>query len=601
MQLHRCVRNPDTFKCAPPQETVMRLEQAFRRLELEVTYWDGRLSPDVDIWWSRARIPANGAIASGKGISPILAKASALAELAERVSAGLYFRTLRFRGAYVNPPPELTGSPPARYGGFRCFDYLSGYTIGSEDGIADALSLASLLGPKRVSERQLAEIRAEEVSQHWVEGFSLTRRKKVHVPPALIELVSGTNGLASGNTLEEAIIQGTSEVLERYAAVTAVVERRVLPTIDPASVPASAPMRQFWDYCREREIEILIKDFSLGQHLPCIGVVVTDSRMDDAGNPLKRSFARQRFRVGAGPSPAEALTRSFTEEVQSRWRVMADDGTNPYDTLWHGLLKHLPVDWAPPNSLYPLLRSYEYPDDLSFFAGGETIDFPASPDHADCLAEIGHYERLCAALGSELIVVDHTHPVLQVPTVRVVVPGISAILCRLDRQPGLDLGRLAAITDDFAVHGMEFYRDDHWIDDPERNARLVTGLTENIRQNHSLQVHSRGLPRRPIHSLMLLAPLFYGQGDLVAFEACCRTLAFVLPRDREAYEGLAGLAAKRDSNGLETALGGEDVSRLFYLMETPALNPFREPAGRDGPTLEARGELERLVHSFYLQ
>ena len=601
MQLHHCVRSPETFKCTPPEETVERLEAAFGRLGLDLSYWDGRLSQDVDIWWSRVRIPANGAIAAGKGVSPVLAKASALAELAERVSAGLYFRTLRFRGVYASPPPELLGSASAGYAGFRCYDYLNGYTRGSEDAVADALPLASLLKPKLVSEDRLAEVRAEEVSQHWVDGFSLTRQRKVRVPLALIDLASGTNGLASGNTLEEAIIQGTSEVFERYAAVTAVVERRRLPTIDPASVPASSSVRQFRDYCRERGIEILIKDFSLGQQLPCIGIVVTDPRMGDADNPLKTAFARQRFRVGAGPSPSEALTRSFTEEVQSRWRVLADDDTNPYDILWHKLFKHLPVTWEPPNSHYTLLRSYEYADDLSFLVEGETIDFPADPEHSDCLAEIRHYERLCAELGSELIVVDQTHPVLQVPTVRIIVPGLSAVLCRLDQKPDLDLQRLAEITDDFSVRGMEFYRDDRWVDVPRRSTQLITELTENIRQNHALQVHSMGLPRRPIQSLMLLAPLLYEQGELTAFEACCRTLAFAQPQSREAYESLADLAAGQDLTGLGQALGDDAVSRLLHLTETPRRNPFRESAAWDGSMVGTDDALGRLMQSFYAQ
>ena len=437
-------RSPTTFKCAPPEETVARLQRGFNRLDLKPSLEQGRAAPDLDLWWVRVRCAGLGLEAAGKGISPILAQASALAELAERFSAGLYCRALRFR-VPIERADEAGADEDAdpfrrRYERFRCFDALPGYVAARASEIDAGLSLSRLLAPKIVGPAEQQALASHASTAHWIDGVAVADQRPLKVPLGLIELTSGTNGLAAGNSIDEAVIQGTSEVLERYAAVKVITERLRIPTIDPKTLPKIAAIEQFLAYCQSQGIEVLIKDFSLGHGLPCIGMLMIDPRMRDATNPLQTAYAYQRFRVAASPNPIEALTRCVTEEGQSRWRVLQTGDANPYHLLWHRLLKHLPTTATAINDNYPLLRSYEYPGDLSFLREGEQVDFPSPPQTADCRGEIAALSAACAALDSELIVVDHTHPLLRFPTVRVVVPGVSTILCRLDQQDGLGSG-----------------------------------------------------------------------------------------------------------------------------------------------------------------
>lgn len=592
MNPHTSTRRRDakTFKCAPVSDTIARIQAGFARLGLEVTETSGALGGHRELSWVRVRCAEFGMEAAGKGISPELARASALAELAERYSAGLYFRRLRYRQAL----PDATAIPG--YARFGHGDYLPGYQQGAAADMDRAIPLGPLIAPKRADTATVDRLAADPLSQHWVSGWSLSRDASVQLPWPLIERLSGTNGLAAGNTLEEAIIQGLCEVLERFAAVTAIIEQPELPTIDPSTLPDDPAVAAFLRYCTECKIDWKIKDFSLGQGLPCIGLMITDPRLQDAENPLKTAYAHQRFRVAASPQPREALIRCLTEESQSRWRVFAADASNPYDILWQRLFKHLPEQAGGTNPLYPLLRSYEYPGDLEFLAPGRSVRFPSAPPDRDCGAEIAELEQCCARLGSELMVVDLTHPVLQFPTVRVVAPGLSTILCRLDREPGLDLQRLAAISDDFCVAGRDFYLNDAWLTDARAGQAMAAKLIDHMRQHHSLMVHTTGLPRQALRIPELLAPLLLRAQDAQGFAACCETLALMHPALRALYQRLAGLAREGSWEALLEALQAPAVSECVSLVGSPATNPLQ---AADDPAYTDR--IAAMLASFYTQ
>jgi YcaO-like protein with predicted kinase domain len=581
-------RDAETFKCAPVSHTIARIQAGFARLGLKIGETSGTLGGNRELSWLRARCDELDMEASGKGVSPALARASAFAELAERFSAGLYFRSLRFRQAL----PEATRV--AGYDAFCQGAYLTGYRRGTAAEVKQAIPLTWLVAPKTAdaaSERLLA---ADALSQHWVSGWSLSRKAAVRLPWPLIERVSGTNGLASGNTLEEATIQGICEVLERFAAVSAIIEQPELPTIDPDSLPDDPAVAAFLRYCADRGIDWQIKDFSLGLGLPCIGLMMTDPRMKDAGNPLKTAYAYQRFRVAASPRPREALIRCLTEESQSRWRVFAADASNPYDILWHQLFKHLPEESGRPNPLYPLLRSYEYPGELSFMVQGPVVSFPPAAPDRDCGAEIAELERCIARLGSELMIVDLTHPILQFPTVRVVAPGVSNILCRLEREPGLDMERLTAISDDFCAAGQDFYLADGWLNDSAAGQDLAGLLVDHMRQHHSLKLHTTGLPRRPLRIPELLVPLLLRLRHLPGVAGCCETLALMHPEQARRYRHLAALARAGDGDALQAELRDPGPPGVLRALTAAVANPLR---GVEDPAAAAR--IADLIASFY--
>jgi hypothetical protein len=78
-------------------------------------------------------------------------------------------------------------------------------------------------------------------------------------------------------------------------------------------------------------------------------------------------------------------------------------------------------------NLYLILRCGVSPKDISFLEQGETVPF-RSRRHPDLQSEVEALKSLCQDLGTDCIVVDHTHPVLDFPVVRVIIPGISDFL-----------------------------------------------------------------------------------------------------------------------------------------------------------------------------
>ena len=122
----------------------------------------------------------------GKGVSIEQAKASALMEAIERYSCEWFIKERR---------PFIVSS----------YDNLK----------ENALSPLSLLLPLP-SIYQTDEILKDlkKVPLPWTESFSLTDNKHVFFPLHWFYLIYGTTGFASGNTLQEAILQAIGEVID---------------------------------------------------------------------------------------------------------------------------------------------------------------------------------------------------------------------------------------------------------------------------------------------------------------------------------------------------------------------------------------------------
>ena len=129
----------------------------------------------------------------------------------------------------------------------------------------------------------------------------------VYLPLALVTLFGLTNGMCAGNTLEEELVQGLSEVLERY------VQKRML---SQRSAPPEIPrqeLEQFGFYGLIGQIEaggryrVSVRDCSLGEGFPVAGIIIVDTWNSTFG-----------VRLGCHPSLAIAVERSLTEAFQGK-------------------------------------------------------------------------------------------------------------------------------------------------------------------------------------------------------------------------------------------------------------------------------------------
>jgi ribosomal protein S12 methylthiotransferase accessory factor YcaO len=241
----------------------------------------------------------------------------------------------------------------------------------------------------------------------WVPGRSLTRAETVWVPANLVFLPykpgreekriakGDSNGLAAGNNLEEAVLHGVLELVERDALVIAEYNRLPMREIDRAGLPAEilVLLDRLADEGYAHSLRLMPTD------LP---VTVVSAFLTKLGDPCDCSVA-----VGCHLDPKVACERALTEAVQllppasnqNDWRHLGDPG-----------------------------RYMERTPD--------PIDLGSIPDRAspDLKANIATCVESLRAAGAEVIVVDLSLEGLPFPAVRVLAPGLQPLARDKDRR-----------------------------------------------------------------------------------------------------------------------------------------------------------------------
>ncbi|MDD3233199.1 MAG: YcaO-like family protein, partial [Candidatus Methanomethylophilus sp.] len=160
----------------------------------------------------------------------------------------------------------------------------------------------------------------------WCEGYEMFRGSRCWVPACAVYhpytpdgdmqlFRSHTNGLAAGNTLEEAILHALLEDIERDAWSIAEYREhavRDLTVDDPSSV-AYRLLQKF----RERGVEIHLKEITSDIGIPVIGAAADDVQTRD---PEMLTIG-----IGCHLDPEIAAIRALTEVAQSR--ATHKDGT----------------------------------------------------------------------------------------------------------------------------------------------------------------------------------------------------------------------------------------------------------------------------------
>jgi len=356
--------------------------------------------------WGRIWIDSIEIICEGKGISPTLTKASAYAELVERLSAGLYYPTFEEQVRFHLPGIYSTDTIR-----FLNYEWMPGYVHAHQEEVEKAVTIDDLLRREtHLKSGDLAAIRDSEMAQHWVDGYSLVREETVKVPVKFAAYIHGSNGMAAGNTTEEAIIQASCEILERYAQIHTVKPERIVPSIDPASVNLDLIHRMVAFYA-QHNVGVTLKDLSFAVRLPVIGVSFTNRNL-----PSDRLEHRSLI-AGASFNLEEALTRCFTEGMQGKKNLLS-----PRPQFDRPVVPRSEV-----RDYYTLMRCGVSPTDMSFLDEGEITEFRPW-FKKDILDELEGLKTIVKALETDCIVLDHSHPILQFPAVRVIIPGISDFL-----------------------------------------------------------------------------------------------------------------------------------------------------------------------------
>lgn len=255
-------------------------------------------------------------------------------------------------------------------------------------------------------------------AEPWVMGWDLMTQKLVAIPYAIVSMgntdhfptrrwmpfAPGSNGLAGGNHLLEAVAAALYEVVERDAvACSRMVGGGLEQRVDLDTV-ADPLVRSLIDQFDAAEVSAYLYDCTVDTRIPAYMSVVADRR--DPAMGLYRGY-------GAHLDPSIAMIRALTEAAQARLLLIAGS-RDDYFTRDQRMNRFMSDGRRRTFDSIPATVSAA--DQVS----GATSSF------GDDITVV--LDRLRGAGLESAIVVDLTHPDLQIPVARVIVPGMEGYM-----------------------------------------------------------------------------------------------------------------------------------------------------------------------------
>lgn len=336
------------YKECTPDVTVNKLLGILRECGIETEeLWSDRSS--VDTYSLRVSIKGTNIGTNGKGVTKEYARASAYAEFFER-----------FQNAALNHYAENSDMS---------------YRIANDER---ALTAAELIDDDNsfirlyFNDRNMLDAPAEDRARNYTElnsydadnenkyialpFYSLRDKRVVYIPHHTYITTYGSNGMCAGNTVEEALVQGLSEIIERVVQKRILKEKPALPTIPEEYIKKYPYIYDMLTKAKSNpNFTVLLKDCSFGGKYPAAALCIIEKNTGNFG-----------IKLGCHPNMGIAMERCFTEATQgtdifeySRTRSRldfsdkgVDDDTNIINSYKVGLAKY-PFEIFNEKSDYP--------------------------------------------------------------------------------------------------------------------------------------------------------------------------------------------------------------------------------------------------------
>jgi ribosomal protein S12 methylthiotransferase accessory factor len=335
-------------------------------------------------------------LAVGKGWTEPEAKASCLAEAVERYSATFRGDSVRIRASFHALGDEAIH--PLTLLNFSAAQYAN----------------RDEWNARHSPDHQVPEPFDECCEIEWTPVWSLTDSTRRYLPTPYCYLsysdpenkpfcVADSNGCAAGNVIEEAILQGFLELVERDAAAIWWYNRVCRPGVEFDDF-TSVPLRRVRPFFHQQGRDLHVLDITADFGIPVFVAVSADA----AGGSIM-------FGLGAHLDARLALSRAIAELYQ----VVAGYYIRQ-DVSGEKLL-------FPDCDLEAWMESAKRDDQPYIIPEKATRELPsrnASLVNEDLLEEV----RLCVSIAAkhnmETLLLDLTQPDLEFCAVRVVVPGL---------------------------------------------------------------------------------------------------------------------------------------------------------------------------------
>lgn len=375
----------DSHHSISPEETVRRALAALKKFPQDQGVFEGLEevghldSMGLPIYRVNCKIRYNE---WGKGISEAQCRASAVMERVERFSASIE--------NWKNPPIIKN----------KKFSEIRNEAISYWD-----------LVPCNLNRALWTKEKMDELPMDWVKVYSLRDKREKLIPAQFVFLgykqknyidYGCSSGMAAGNTLEEAILQGLCEVLERHFWHGAVLNRIDLETIDLETVQ-NKELKRIIKQLQEKGFEIVASNFSGEWNISTVSAFIFHPREKMIFNKMAYSTC------GTATDPEIALIRAITEVAQCRAAGLKQEKFRVGENFFSSASPEVIGEYQWRMQSTKRIAIQELPN-ISREDFKEDIEL--------AIKEI-------ARKGYDVLVFDLTHPVIQIPVVRVVIPGLQ--------------------------------------------------------------------------------------------------------------------------------------------------------------------------------
>lgn len=377
------------------EESIEKFEKAFKTIgiNIEIMSW---LNPVKDVWSVHIRDKkCPQCYTNGKGSTQKSALASAYGEFFERISTNFFFSDYYLGQSfkkmnYYFDPNEMWFNPLSDK------DRILNDELKNFYDPSDSLSFSDLIDRNSMN------------SEKGICCLPFTRerdKQKTYFPVNIIGNLYVSNGMAAGNTAEEAKVQALSEIIERYVKNEIIKNEMTLPDISGDEIAKYPKIAIAIEELEAFGFSVLVKDASLGGKFPVVNITLINS--ENGG-----CFAA----FGAHPKFEVALERTLTELLQGRklndlgqFKVPSFESSEVSN--YYNLEEHF-IDSAG-------LLSWK------FFKKTSNFDFSCWNIDYTTSGELNYLVDLIHSLDKDIYIAEYNH--LGIYTCRVVIPGISEI------------------------------------------------------------------------------------------------------------------------------------------------------------------------------
>lgn len=394
------------YKDSRPEDTILKIQRILNDIGLfPVQTWTehslkGAASCRVTLY------PTDYGT-NGKGTDELYATASAYGELIERLQNNIL--TYRDRG------DDLYGEV-----GFKEFpDEIDRHIM---DIVNDPDPYSEVMLPRMGFHDDFSQMNfLREISNLYggsektipVVPFADPVENKIeYLPIAFITEMTMSNGMAAGNTLEEAMVQAMSEIFERAVQTALLTGKAIPPEIPEEEIKKYSLYHLIRQIHVEGRYRVKLFDCSMGKGWPVAGMFISDLETGNFG-----------LKLGAHPSFAVAVERTLTESFQGRdlesFSNASQAGTIEQSANFHNLMNVAKTA----NGIYPRNIFTDQPGwEYRPWTKWEKIAKQGENKNREFLRELF---SLLKAEGGHPLVRDCSF--LGFPAVHIVVPGFSEV------------------------------------------------------------------------------------------------------------------------------------------------------------------------------